>query len=123
MTLVPHFLLRRMYVSGSLCATAHGVSFQLQNVLGPGHITRFEQVSLNGTVYAAAVIRIALGNAEGLSADSLSDAAPLAVTMGAVATCEILGASLPPGRHQIQIAVVTREAGAVSLTVDDDLGV
>ncbi|MBK8189435.1 MAG: hypothetical protein IPK79_03205 [Vampirovibrionales bacterium] len=120
MTLVPQFILKRMYVNGSLRATADGVSFDLKNALGPGHMTRFSQIRLNDVVFEPSQFQIRLGDRV-IAAVDITEETPLAVGMGAVARCEIPGATLTPGRHEIQVSVVVREAGAVSLKVEDDL--
>ena len=46
---VPSFLLRRLYVKGSLMATSDGFEFQLKNRLGSGYARRLLPLTLDGT--------------------------------------------------------------------------
>jgi len=46
---VPSFLLRRLYVKGSLTATGDGFEFQLRNRLGSGYARRLLPLTLDGT--------------------------------------------------------------------------
>ena len=48
MVTVPGFLLRRLYVKGSLQNTEAGVSFQLKNSLGSGYAKGMTAVVLDG---------------------------------------------------------------------------
>ncbi len=45
---VPEFLLRRIYVRGSLRRTADGFEFELQNTLGSGYAQRLLPLSVDG---------------------------------------------------------------------------
>ena len=48
MVSVPSFLLRRLYVKGSLSAAEGGFSFRLRNSLGSGYAHRLEPLSVDG---------------------------------------------------------------------------
>ena len=45
---VPNFLLRRLYVKGSLQPTAEGFQFQIRNRLGSGYARRLFPLTLDG---------------------------------------------------------------------------
>jgi hypothetical protein len=48
MVSVPGFLLRRLYVKGSLRATDEGLSFELKNSLGAGFAKRMLPLTVDG---------------------------------------------------------------------------
>ena len=48
MVTIPGFLLRRLYVRGSLRNVDHGVQFQLMNRLGAGYARRLLPLALDG---------------------------------------------------------------------------
>ena len=48
MVTVPSFLLRRLYVKGSLRKVAEGVQFQLSNKLGSGYAKRLSPLLVDG---------------------------------------------------------------------------
>ena len=50
MVTVPSFLLRRLYVKGSLCNTAEGFQFSLCNKLGAGYARKLLPIAINGDV-------------------------------------------------------------------------
>ena len=45
---VPSFLLRKLYVKGSLQTTSHGLSFRLRNSLGSGYAEAMSPLTLDG---------------------------------------------------------------------------
>ena len=45
---VPSFLLRKLYVKGSLESTSHGLSFRLRNSLGSGYAEAMSPLTLDG---------------------------------------------------------------------------
>jgi len=52
---VPAFLLRRLYVKGSLSATKDGFTFQLRNRLGSGYARSLKPLTLDGAELDTAV--------------------------------------------------------------------
>ncbi len=51
MVTVPAFLLKRLYVKGSLKPTADGFEFRVLNKLGSGYATEMLPVTLDGTAF------------------------------------------------------------------------
>ena len=47
MSIIPEFLMKRVYKKGSLKQTEDGICFELKNVLGPGFISGFNFVQIN----------------------------------------------------------------------------
>ena len=60
MSIIPDFLLKRIYRKGSLRETAEGIAFDLKNILGPGIITGINYIIINDEVYQSPLIKIVL---------------------------------------------------------------
>ncbi len=120
MAIVPHFLLKRLYLAGSLCHTDEGVSFTLKNVLGPGMLTGLARIKLDDTEYPVEQIFISHENQTFLATD-ISDQKPLHVLMNQTVSCLIKGVRLDAGSYKIELAVKSREAGTVTLSVNDQI--
>ncbi len=120
MAIVPHFLLKRLYLAGSLCHTDDGVSFTLKNVLGPGLLIGLARIKLGDVEYPVEQIFIS-HEERTLPASDISDANPLHVLMNQTVSCLIKGVKLESGSYTIELEVRSREAGNVTLSVNDTL--
>jgi hypothetical protein len=120
MTIIPNFILKRMYRIGSLRRLAEGIGFDIVNNLGPGQISRVNGVSMNGVVYGPSQVELLLNEAR-LPADHITEAEPATFFLNQIITCIIRDRELPPGPYQITLDLVSREAGKVTLTVQDTL--
>ena len=49
MPAIPNFVLKRLYVKGSLANTPDGCELQLRNFVGSGTLTRLLSVDVDGT--------------------------------------------------------------------------
>ena len=120
MTIIPNFILKRMYREGSFRRLADGVGFDIVNNLGPGQLSKINGITLNGVTYSADQIAL-VWNEERLPAASITEAEPATFFLNQVITCVILDESLAEGAYQIILDIVSREAGKVTLTVKDTL--
>lgn len=120
MTVIPNFILKRMYRSGSFRPLPGGVGFDIVNTLGPGQISQINGISLNGTTYAPSQIQLLIDD-KAVPADSITDSTPATFFLNQVITCQILEPTIAPGRYDITLDLVSKEAGKVTLTVQDTL--
>lgn len=120
MTVIPNFILKRMYKSGSLRQTADGVAFEIINNLGPGLITKINVIQLNDMLFSADTIVLEVG-VQRLSADKISEENPATFFLNQSITCLIRNQSLPPGQYKLTLDLISKEAGRVTLSVDDTL--
>ena len=120
MTVIPNFILKRMYKSGSLRRLPEGVGFDIINNLGPGQISRITGITLNDTTYPADQIFLIIQDAY-VPAESITEDNPATFFLNQVITCVIRDAAIPDGPHQMKLELISREAGKVSLSVKDDL--
>lgn len=120
MIAIPEFLLKQMYVGGSLRQTSKGIAFDIMNRLGPGLLTGVNEFKLNEQVFSPEVITIELGEKH-VPATEVTEENPVAATMGQVVTCAIDMPAVEPGFYSLTLSVISKEAGQVSLTVQDQL--
>ncbi|HEY9688095.1 MAG TPA: hypothetical protein V6C52_14065 [Coleofasciculaceae cyanobacterium] len=120
MTVIPNFILKRMYRAGSLRRLSDGVGFDIINNLGPGQISKINSITMNGQVYSPEQI-VLLVNNEPIPAESITEDNPATFFLNQVITCEIRNAELEPGKYELKLDLVSKEAGKVTLTVQDQL--
>lgn len=109
-----------MYKAGSLRKLPEGIGFDIVNNLGPGQISLVQSISLNEKVYPPAQIFLVV-NGVSMAGTSISEENPATFFLNQVITCVIEDTSLPEGSYDIKLDLVSREAGKVSLSVQDSL--
>ena len=119
MVVVPEFLIKRIYQKGSLKKTEDGASVVLKNVLGPGFISGFNYVEINGVKYEPKDVKFVTNGQELLGTD-VSEANPIAFRLGQSGTLVMSGqVSVVEGTNKIVIEAMNPEAGKVVLSVED----
>lgn len=119
MVVVPEFLIKRIYQKGSLKKLDDGASVVLKNVLGPGFISGFNFVEINGVVYEPKDVKFVTNGQELLGTD-VSEANPIAFRLGQSGELIMNGkASVIEGTNKIVIEAMNPEAGKVRLNVED----
>lgn len=120
MSIIPEFLIKRVYKKGSLKQTEEGVCFELKNVLGPGFISGFNFVQINDLMFGADKVKFITQGAE-ISATSVSEENPIGFRLGQEGTLILQGAKcLKEGINQIIIELMNPEAGKVKLSLSDN---
>lgn len=120
MTVIPNFILKRMYRSGSLRQVPEGAAFDIVNNLGPGQISKVNGISLNGTQYTPEQIMLRV-NDELVPASTITEENPATFFLNQTITCIIHAPDVQPGRYEIVLDLISREAGKVTLSVEDQL--
>lgn len=120
MSIIPEFLIKRVYKKGSLKQTEDGVCFELKNVLGPGFISGFNFVQINDLTFGADKVKFITQGTE-IAAESVNEANPIGFRLGQEGTLILQGAKcLKDGINQIIIELMNPEAGKVKLSLSDD---
>jgi hypothetical protein len=120
MSIIPEFLIRRVYKKGSLKQTDDGVCFDLKNVLGPGFISGFILVKINDAVFGADKVKFLTQGTE-IPAEAVSEDNPIGFRLGQEGTLILQGAKcLKDGINQIIIELMNPEAGKVQLSLSDN---
>jgi len=120
MTVIPNFILKRMYKSGSFRRLPEGVGFDIINNLGPGQISQVNSITLNGKSYGPEHVMLIVSD-EPILAQSITEESPATFFLNQTIICLICDTALPAGKYEITLDLVSREAGKVALTVNDHL--
>lgn len=119
MSIIPEFLMKRVYKKGSLKETEDGVCFDLKNVLGPGFISGFGSVTVNESTFESKTVKFLTQGVE-ISAETVTEENPIGFRLGQEGTLILKGAKcLKDGINQIIIELMNPEAGRVKLSLTD----
>ena len=119
MAIVPEFLIKRIYQKGSLKKVDNGVSVVLKNVLGPGLISGFNFVEINGVKFEPKDVKFVTNGKEVFGTD-VSEENPVVFRLGQIGTLIMTGQDcIAEGRNNIIIEAMNPEAGKVRLNVED----
>ncbi len=120
MTAVPTFLLKKLYVKGSLRNTPEGCEFRVKNLVGSGTVVRFYPLEIDGKAYPPEHLWVHLPDGPSLRGDEIA-AAPLSLPAGVAVTLRLPGVSLQPGEHTLRLQFHTAELGVLDFQVRDTL--
>jgi protein involved in polysaccharide export with SLBB domain len=121
MSSVPVFLLKKLYVKGSLKNTAAGFELTIQNTLAPGTIVGLAPLKVDGVECPLAQTEVLLSNGTKLSMSDVSAQSPLRFNVGDKVTIQVEGQPLPAGPHKITISPKTKEAGILPIPAEDTI--
>lgn len=117
---VPGFVLRQLYVQGSLRNEAGGFSLQAHNPLGDGTLVRIGRIRVDGQdIPAEDVSARREGDPRVYRALDVSPTSPVTFRRGDVVTFHVLGWRLDPGEHRLDLEVDELNLGRVSLAIQD----
>ncbi|MEJ2208859.1 MAG: alpha-galactosidase [Anaerolineae bacterium] len=118
---IPGFLLKRLYVRGSLRNTPQGCAFTLRNVVDAGTVTRFYGLEVDGETIQPERIQVLRPGGEAVPAGSVAPDRPLSLPAGVELTLRLPGVSLSPGKHRLDFHFQTQEVGDLSFHVTDSV--
>ena len=121
MPAVPSFMLKKLYVRGSLKNTATGFELTLKNILAPGTIIGLGSIKVDGREVALENIRVLSGSGTAVAAKVVSPQSPVSFLLHSTATMRVVGEPLASGSHDILIAVNTKEVGLLEIPVADSI--
>lgn len=116
---VPAFLLRRLYVKGSLAATPDGFTFQLLNRLGAGYAKRLFPLTLDGEALDAAATTFAIDGKE-TRFDAVSETTPFTLALNKKTTIAYRGGAIAPGPHTVGMSFEAAGLGELGFAFTDD---
>jgi len=117
---VPSFLLKKLYVKGSLKNTENGFELALKNNLAPGTLIGMGPLAIDDATYAPEAIHIKSPQGE-WQGNEISNKNPVTFGMNAEVKISVQGSPLVPGEHHVVFSVMTREIGRVEFDVTDRL--
>ena len=101
MVSVPSFLLRRLYVKGSLKNAADGFEFELRNGLGSGYALRVHPLTVDGAEIAASASRFVMEDGATVRFDEVSEANTLTLALNKSIWVRVSDAQLERGARKI----------------------
>ena len=118
MVTVPGFLLRRLYVKGSLRNSPQGFEFQLKNTLGAGYAHQVFPIQVDGAEVPLEQTVFALDGAT-VPFSAISKQRPFTLAMNRTITIFAQGPSLSPGPHRVAMSFVVQGFGALAFDFTD----
>ena len=122
MVSVPSFLLRRLYVKGSLKNTADGFEFELRNRLGSGYALRVHPLTVDGAEIAAGASRFVMEDGASVRFDEVSAANTLTLALNKSIRVEVSGANLEDGPREIGMGFDVPGLGTMRFDFTDAAG-
>ncbi len=120
MVSVPGFLLRRLYVKGSLKNSLVGFEFQLMNTLGSGYSTKVWPLKLDGEEIPAERSYFIVDDKETPFSDVSPDTT-FSLEMNKAITVWTDGVSLDPGVHKVEMAFDVPGLGSMRFDFSDEV--
>ena len=120
-TMIPAFLLKKLYVKGSFKNTANGFQLALRNTLAPGTLVGVGAIQLDGRDISRDKILIAIDDGTPVRASDVSLDAPRAFPLNVTVTFRVEDQPLAPGAHRVHISVNTKEAGELKIDAEDSI--
>ncbi|MGB9879480.1 MAG: C-glycoside deglycosidase beta subunit domain-containing protein [Anaerolineae bacterium] len=118
---VPAFLLKKLYVKGSLKNTATGFEFTIQNTLAPGTIVDLGSLQVDGVTYQPEQVRVILSDGRNVPATEVSAQSPMRFAVGDKVTVQVAGTPLSTGAHKLMLSPKTKEAGVLEISAEDTI--
>lgn len=120
MALIPEFLLKKLYIAGSLVNVDGGWQFSLKNTLAKATVISFKGLAVDGTDVSLDDVTVVLGNEE-ITAGAISPDNPKAFPINVPVTLKIAGPPLSQESHTFKLSLTTKEFGPIEFSVSDAL--
>ncbi|MBF8266640.1 MAG: Hydroxymethylglutaryl-CoA reductase [Dehalococcoidia bacterium] len=118
MIAVPEFLLRSVYVKGSLSNGADGFQFQMRNTLGSGYAKRLMPLTVDGEEIPMEESFLTVGG-ERFPFSAVSEERPFALALNRTINVVVVGHSLEKGPHKIGMGFHLSGLGDLSFHIMD----
>ena len=120
-TVIPSFLLKKLYVKGSFKNNPTGFELALQNTLAPGTLIGISPLKIDGREIPHDRILITAGTAAAVRASEISLAAPRLFPLNVVVKFQVEDQPLDPGPHRLTVLVNTKEVGELKIDAEDTI--
>ena len=117
---IPTFLLRKLYVKGSLENVDDGFKFMLKNSISSGTAISIEPIKVNGNAYPLDAVTISSEDGE-INGTEISETTTFPIKVGLDLTIHVKGEQLAAGDHTIDISLSTKEVGKLAFDVTDSI--
>lgn len=116
---IPPFMLKKIFVKGSLTSMEGGLSFTLTNPVAPAHLVGINSLTINDKDYTENVILRLTDKA--IPGKDLSNDNALHFGLKEKAVIHVPEAAPHPGNYEITIVLRTREVGPLTIQASDQL--
>lgn len=120
MAKIPEFLLKSLYVKGSLKQTETGFEFQMKNNLGPARIIGAQPLLLDRKPVPLEKSTFVLGELEAYFAD-VNEKDSVLMRKGEALIVSVQETALKRGRRSLGIHIKVKDMGPVRFTVTDQV--
>ena len=120
MAKIPEFMLKALYVRGSLRKTGDGFEFQLKNDLGPARIIGALPLQVDRKPVPMSDCSFVHGGEE-IAFEAVTAENSVLMRKGEAVTVEVRGMVLRSGRHTLDIGVVVKDMGQIRFKIGDGL--
>lgn len=118
MITVPSFLLKRLYVKGSLRNAGDGLQFELKNTLGSGYAIELLPLTVDGNELPRKSSYLVIDDRE-VAFSAISQNNPLTLAMNRALMVLAKGVNLAEGPHKIAFGFVAQGLGRLGFEVTD----
>jgi len=121
MPVIPPFVLKKLYVKGSLRVEGDGFALDLKNSIAPGTITAFNGLDVDGQALDPALVTLVPPSGKPRTTAEVSAQVPLLFPVNASVTVHVRSMQLEPGPHTLVVHVVVQEVGPLAIPISDTL--
>ncbi len=120
-TMIPSFLLKKLYVKDSFKNNHNGFELALRNTLAPGTLIGFRQLQIDGRDIPLDKVFITVGDGLSLPASELAPNNPRVFPLNTKVGLRVEDQPLVPGKHRLVVQVNTKEAGELKIDAEDTI--
>lgn len=115
---IPSFLLKRLYVKGSLRNNSDGFQFEIENKLGSGYGNELKPLTLDGQPIPLENSSFQLDSSETMFSEVSRDR-PFTLPVNKRLIVKVKGITIDEGIHKIGMSFVTEGLGKLGFEVTD----
>jgi len=120
-TVIPSFLLKKLYVKGSFKNTPTGFELALRNTLAPGTLIGISPPQIDGRDILLDHVLTATGDDAPVRASDITLASPHQFPLNVVVKFQVQDQPLAPGKHRVTVQLNTKEAGELKIDAEDSI--
>jgi len=117
---IPEFLLRALYVKGSLIIIENGFEFQIKNELGPARVIGTQPLKIDRKPIPLNQCYFIHGDMIATFSEVSAENSVL-MRKGEALTVRVQGTSLRRGRRTLGIGIIVKNMGVVAFCVSDQV--
>jgi hypothetical protein len=121
MPAIPPFVLKKLYVKGSLRTEKDGFAFDLKNTIAPATITAFTGLDVDDERITQPQVTVIPPAGQPRATGDISVETPLPLPLNATIALRVTGETLGPELHTLTVHIVVQEVGPLEIPITDTL--